>query len=368
MAVEEGTFIVRDDANAEYVKSGHQRFRFRWPVADAYEVRDGILGPKLSAEWHFYYPAAHENLPLKLASIEEGDEDALLTFTHRYGMLGLRNLLPSIPFFFWFKRSGVNVSSWELREFIDSIEDDDHRSLDEDEIKKARKEAKRQNREDSEMFAKYGRYAGLLDRRSQLAWSASNGGDPLPWIWAHIRTLRLCRDLTDLIARKDTQAAEQFISQHQVEQLSGAAARDIRLPVAFQHRILNVTYSVHAEVTGEAFRPIEFLKRIRRELINNNTQGISTAIEPVSKREEIFFEFRSLVEIIYWHLRTSLLGSRLRRCKECGSFFVQGDKREIFCPVPKKYGQSVCGNRFRSRMAMRKSRREKGKAKAAKKR
>ena len=76
---------------------------------------------------------------------------------------------------------------------------------------------------------------------------------------------------------------------------------------------------------------------------------------------QLELEYRSLADVVYWHLAVLALGNAgLTRCLECGAFFIQTDPRQRFCPPAHdavgSRRQSLCGLRYRAK----KSRQPKG--------
>ncbi len=346
MPFEKGTFVVRNDDNPDYIKSGHERFRIRWPIAGDYEIKDGILLPKRMTSWRDSYPATDESIPVQLAKVEEGDEQALLKFVRNNGMLGAVNLLPTFPSSLLAKR--LLTEKDMLTHPLPGVTLPDQKRY-----------ARRFIREERKNVAKYCDGLGLTDEKMQRAWLSNGGGDPLPWIWAHVRTLNFCLNLTDLIRLRWEEGVEEYLRQFQmISNHISPASLCPTLNVALLHRIVSQSWEKQNDKREEAeqWTNIDFAKYIRRYLINENISGIRLALEPVGRSEDSFFEYQALIEMAYWHLHNIVIEGKLRRCKECRNFFVQRDKREKFCPEPKTHGQSICGINFRARQWMRKHR------------
>ena len=318
MPFEKGTFITPNPLNADYVKSRKDRFRSRWETAAEYEIENGILRPKPMSGQRDSYPVAHESIPLELAAIQEGDEGALLAFVRKYGMLGLRNLLPSIP-----------RSLWERRFVTEKVVLAQPCPGDSQRERKAY--ARQVVSQDGTALRKIFDQVAFPDKRTFEAWIATGGGDPLCWIWSHIRTLRICRDLTRYIQQEDEGGAESYLRGFQWQGIKRSSQLDSCLQVAFLDQRITCTWGM-----PKGWTVLEFAKLLRRELINRNIERIHLAIEPVRDKEESFFEYRSLIEIAYWHLHNRVIDGRMRCCKRerCGKFFLQKHKGEKYCPEP----------------------------------
>lgn len=351
MPFEKGSFIVRNDDNPDYVKSSRERFRIRWLIAGDYEIKGGILLPKPMTGWRDSYPAVDEDLPVELAKIEEGDEQALLAFVRTHGMLGVVNLLPTFPFSLQTKKLVTEKDM--LAQPLPGMKLPDQQRY-----------ARRFIREEKKEVSKYCNWLGLTDEKMRRAWLSSGGGDPLPWIWAHIRTLKICLELSDFISLRCEEGVEEYLRQFQ------SPGRPCpTLNVALLHKIVSQSWEKPDDKREEAeqWTNLDFAKYIRRYLINENIDGVRQAIEPVGRSEDSFFQYRALIEMAYWHLHNRVMDGKLRRCKECRKFFVRRDKREKFCPEPKTHGQSICGINFRARLWMRKKRQEERKKRKGKK-
>lgn len=203
---------------------------------------------------------------------------------------------------------------------------------------------------------------GLDDRKIWEAMAKHDGGDPLPWIWAHIRTLNICCTLTEYIQDEDHELALSFLKKFNpdsdnLEFLSCDLAPTC--DVAFLHRSARMAWFMGRELRD--WTVLDFARYVRRDLINKNVEGIQLAIEPIGRSEGSFLKYRSLIEVAYWHLHNRVIDGKMRRCarEDCGAFFVQTDKRQKYCPEPTvgPTKQSLCGVKDRARQAMKKYRR-----------
>lgn len=319
MPFEKGTLIVTHPGDPKYEASRQKGFRFRWLVAGDYELRDRMLAPVRHSQWRDYYPANQKNLPIQLAKIKEGDEKALLAFARKYGSLGFTGVLPFV------------VASIHTKRLLPS---------------------------DRKSIEKLKRECCLPDIELWKSWIASGGdGDPLPWIWAHVRTIRLCIELGLYIKDEDEEGLTSFLRKSQWRDSRRSPELVTAVDVAFQHSVTLCTWSQPKDWTV-----LEFGKYLRRELINKNIQGIRIALEPEGNRERSYFEYRSLIEVAYWHLHNLAIDGMLKRCKRegCGGFFVQEHRGTDYCPEPKTpQKESRCAVLDRSKRNMKKYREKK---------
>lgn len=355
MPFEKGTFIPQNITDSKHMESSRYGFINRWRVASDYQIVDGLLLPHPSATWRDSYPITQPNISARLAQINEGNEKALLAFARQYGGLGFANILPiASPYAFsW----GGNVSVARMLSepvFHADMPEEFHDRM----TKKYFGGVLRELIRDKKAFKEARIECGLDDKKIWEAMAIHGGGDPLSWIWAHVRTLNICCTLTEYIQDDDEELALSFLKTFnpEVEDLEFLKCALAPLcDIAYLHRSTR-----HAWFMPRDFRNwtvLDFARYVRRQLINRNMEGLRLAIEPKGKNEGSFFQYRSLIEVAYWHLHNRVIDGKMRRCRECGAFFVQRDKREIFCPEPKTpKGESHCAVLNRSTRNMKKHR------------
>jgi hypothetical protein len=348
MPVEKGTAIVVRPGDPEYEASRLQGFRVRWVVAREYEIKDRILGPASHAPaygwWRDYYPAVHKNIPIELANIQEGNETALLAFTQKYGLLGFTNLLPFSLVSLYGNKLFTEQELLSSQGFHNDLPEKDRLRIARDVVRGER-----------QGLANLSRQCGLPDKKIWKTWVESGDhGDPLPWVWAHIRTLTFCRDLGDLIENESKEKLISFLRQYQWEDSRGSRELYPILEVAIQHKV-----EPYGRSKPKDWTVFEFAKHLRRDLITRNIYGLHPTLEPEGNRERIYYEFRSLIEMAYWHLSNLVQDGNLKRCKRegCGGFFVQSHGGMNYCPEPKTpKGESNCAVLDRSKRNMKKYR------------
>jgi hypothetical protein len=219
--------------------------------------------------------------------------------------------------------------------------------------------AKKFVRKERETLGQYCEDLGLWDAASRDAWLSSGGGDPLPWIWAHIRTVKICLELTALIQDRSEEGAEEFLKQFRSNRSATPPYYDLNVAILHKIESRGVQWSCDQRKGADRWTALDFAKYIRRDLINENISRIRIALGPVGRSEDSFFEYRALIEMVYWHLHNIATEGKLRRCLECRAFFIQRDAREKFCRTGLVKDQSYCGIKYRARIAMRKLRQKK---------
>ena len=294
-------------------------------VQPDYEISDGLLRPvypplerMLAApdqaapgdSWRYwqelgvsYYSPASEdaaNLPAAFAKISEPDHESLLKFAREWGGLGYVELGMRAD------KLGIPVD-----------------------------------------FESFRAPSGELD------------GDPVLWVWAHARTVRFLLELIDVLRSPDdtgtgtggTGASSLLVNQMPDEssgewEFTFAVLRNPRAPVIVpkDSGVVPPGWSVTAAVVSAN---IEWL---RSELMatvwgdRDNPGGL-----------QLGYDWSGLIEMIYW--RVGELASRskeqgegvLKRCKECGHFFVAKNPKQVYCPPSVGLARSLCGGRRRTR-------------------
>lgn len=336
------SLILARPGDKQYEMSRNRGFRFRSIKADRYEIRDGILQPERSEaplSWSDYWPLSKTGILDRLANIEIGDESALLRFAKQYGLLGFTAVLPHVvsgifqgklitvdelladPNFCHEKHFGRPITSKER-------------------MKRAREHV----RQDLASLKDLASKTGLSEMSIWYAWVESGGADPLPWIWAHIRTIQTCVLLTDCIRFRDEERLNAFFLKHQCEwsrRSKDHFSLDLN-DMAWRYQIVSFSLSFPSECTV-----FERAREVRRTLINENIQSIRIELQPEGRTERRYFNAGSLIELLYYQLLESIEKGALRSCFSCGVYFTQAESRQKDC-TPE------CGRRRRAREYWRK--------------
>lgn len=267
-------------------------------VYDDYAITQGMVVAKGQSK-HVYVPVLHPELPGVLAKLPAGDEKAARRFVRRYGKLG-------------------------------------------------------------------------YDRLAET-------GEPLAWIWAHAYLLNVCWTLTELLTQQDDGALEAYLTQLLGIDAIGCEAQHIILSyhcqyassiAAYNHRITSAggllplqpaldtfdLLSAPQTVHLEAHPPLSLRNRARklRAGLINQHMGVQTRQlwDREEEKAQSLYAFPNTASVAYWHLANMIEHgeeTRVKRCAECETWFVQNDVRQRFCaPLPDQE-ESSCAARHRMR-------------------
>jgi hypothetical protein len=164
------------------------------------------------------------------------------------------------------------------------------------------------------------------------------GGDPLDWIRAHARTVKLCLELTEALQRNSARDIDRlvtaptrgFAKRGTIEQESVQDLIAIPLPWWKYDR-------------GKAQpnpSPTTRARILRATLINQNISRIHRFLKVnLDGTEQSFFAFGAQIEAVYWHLANVVDGGIVARCKRpgCGALFIQRHRSQEYCAP--RYGQ-----------------------------
>ncbi len=187
----------------------------------------------------------------------------------------------------------------------------------------------------------YGRLVPPKHRKEVPPGSLTLGGDPVHWIMAHSHTVWIILQLLGWLEERD------------VGELSDVLRSLPSGPYAYSSDIVALEYWATRECKKRFLKePVRSAQLVASRLINPNIKGINREIsgpdfglQPKSR-----FVFRAMIEAVYWQLADKLeQGSGVRRCPECGRFFVARDKRSMYCPPPDGLTRSRCASRLHVR-------------------
>jgi hypothetical protein len=289
------------DGSAEVVPNLEKGFATVVGVYEDYHIVDGRLGPASHTRIRHYAPAVHPEIPGELAKLQRGDVEAVLKFARVYGELGYRAFIPHEV---WARGGAIPV------------------------------------------------------------------GDPLLWVWAHAHTLRICLELSYRLEEGDITSLRSYVRSLHVTQadlevweswLGGPAddrhwASPDTWPTAVVAKRGEITHYQWGWLGWGSHDPLHYddvkalARRIRRSLINANIAGIRRVLLDDGRNDRLFWEFRALIEMAYWHVAQAVDGKHMKRCEaeDCGAHFVQTDSRQRFCPpMFGQKGESRCAVRHR---------------------
>ncbi len=271
-----------------------------WWVFRRYEVVGQVIRAVPAAKLRSsYMPVAYPRLPFELAKIQQGDVKEALRFVNEWGLL-----------------SPVG-----------------------------------RKREDPPEFA----FEGSLDS-----------------IWGHAHNIRAALDLRHALQENDSARLSALLETYALAADPLIASDPFGSPDpsvrCFEHdgeywvgSAWAGFHSFDMQTDRDAPEAAELLRhRLATELIG---LIISAGIKPIGHRMkglEEFLTWRSLIDVVYWHLKTAVRNGPLQQCDECGGFFVQTDRRMKFCPPSEreveqvkaglqKRAQSKCALRHRAR-------------------
>ena len=256
-------------------------------VCNSYLIADGKVVIGSSQEDRYYNPYEHSELPPLLAAINPKDEKQTLEFINQWGLLGYSELFTS------------QASSRERAKF-DSY---------------------------------YGQW-----------------GDPLEWIWAHSRNVRMLLKLIDLLNNQDNDRISRYVEQLLTE-----------TPPPLKNYLL--TYATPTAATNQMgfglalSTPIQFASAIISRIINDNcTRFVSSSLIIYDQATGGLAESHTapaLLPVIYSHLKAAAIKKNgyyqceYRYC-ERGSA-VENERRgpkNQYCP-PDDNGESLCSRKER---------------------
>jgi hypothetical protein len=251
-------------------------FSGEWAIHEAYDIAPGGVVIGRGDRRAWLAPIEHPELPQMVAKLETADDAGTRTFYETYGSLGFLNLTTD-----W----RVHLHTWP----------DGTRTM---------------------------------------------GGDPLWWVRAHARTVRLCLELSEALQRKHTASLERLLADPH----RGYAVRD---------RLERVSAASFLRLSHRSMRDAEFQKlsiplraqMLRVSLIERNITGIHRSWK-VENEWAVHprFRFAAPIEGVYWHLADVIDGGRVARCKRpgCGAFFIQTHRNQEYCAPRYLQRESPC--------------------------
>ena len=152
------------------------------------------------------------------------------------------------------------------------------------------------------------------------------GGDPVIWVMEHAHIVSVLLELIGLMEERDIYGLSETLKELPAEPFWMASSWEKK----------------------DLLRdPLNSARQIAEILINRNISGISRQLSGgvLGFPSRSCFEFRAMIEVVYWQLADKLERGGVRRCKDCGHFFVSRDKRQWYCPAPNGLKRSRCASR-----------------------
>jgi hypothetical protein len=181
------------------------------------------------------------------------------------------------------------------------------------------------------------------------------GGDPLEWIEAHSNTIALCIELLGRLQEPD--GPDEEVIRYDIETAkTGPYSLGKRAPItALPKKEILLRLDTAAKMKSWITPSVE-AQQIVRQFISENIKGIHRTVMPPRPggRMSTILSYHAMIEVAYWHLANQIDGGGIRKCLECGRYFVSRDKRQQYCPALPGSTRSRCSSRqnvdnFRSR-------------------
>ncbi len=244
---------------------------------------------------HEYQPSIHKELPAEIAKLRHGDEEAILGFARIYG---------SFAYY---------LSNDNLYDFLktDKIRDYAH-------------------------------------------------GDPIPWIVAHGHIIYFCLSLIEQLRNDDLDNLKCTMKDFYNKLKTDLSIRSwvprliFRDPIHQNTDLPGSDYGIlhGVEWLKESLEKPNNLKFVTQyilaSIINWRVKNISIQISHDDFQIKLFY--RSLIDVAYWHLAIAASNGVVKKCEGCGSFFIQIDPRQKFCPPKGRSRESSCSIKERVKM------------------
>lgn len=166
--------------------------------------------------------------------------------------------------------------------------------------------------------------------------------DPLPWVWAHVRTVRLIMDGLSILQRRDAEAADTLLAG-----LTPSRTEDGTPPLP---AVLGAQGGDVILSTFQGRTALDTVGFMVKTLLGANVRGVNRV--PLLEKARYIrsaFTYRAMVQVIYWHMLDAAEGGSLRVCAECHRPFIVTDNRQKFCPPAGWENESLCAMRYRQR-------------------
>jgi len=179
-------------------------------------------------------------------------------------------------------------------------------------------------------------------------------GDPLPWLFAQARSVRLALDLIEALPG-GSETIIAVAQRHSVPRLDSSghiSARLVQLAYALRTEELDLMDDLlrarrpAQDLPEEQLRPL-LATLLIEELVNANTAGLQWRLySPPAQgpyRLAVGFGQQALFQVVWWHVGNAAVGgkrgTRVRLCEleSCRAPFIVTDERQRFCPADYVY-------------------------------
>ncbi len=260
----------------ELAASRRAGFSHLWTVASDYQVIDGFLYERYP-EARYIAPAGSPQLFSEVAKLHEGDSEAVLAFARRWGKLG------------WAEVARASVGSFDA--YVEEVR----------------------------------KYQTRMPHETSLI------GEPLPWIWAHARGIRVCLDVLRYLRLRDLDGLDRYLGP--IRRPLGEDYPElmaVHIPFGAGHTIFDSQAGAIKGIEKEGWYIIWFI-------VNTNLVGIRHRLDMLDGAGvQVTRVYRGLIDVAYWQLAELAQDTqRVGVCEECGAIFRQEDRRQRFCPPPR---------------------------------
>lgn len=302
----------------EILESESRSFNQLWPVAEDYIIEKGFILPVMGGkvvdprslmaltreEKSLYLPMGRPELPGEFARLADEDEEKVLNFVRRYGLLGYHCAL-KFPY--------EVISADQMKMYNDK-----------------------------------------------------SPGDPLNWVFAHAKAVNLVMHLAEalnkpdelkirlerLLVKEDLSSGQKrvvvsYLIPNRAFGLPGYARTDIDLLGGYKKTAIYII----ADILNKNLTGIERNLKMEWREEDNDYRIIS------------LFNFCNLLDCIYWLIADAVTAGKIRACEYCGKPFVAPNDKTKYCPPLPWQTYSTCMNRAKQRKFQEKKRQAKRKAK-----
>jgi hypothetical protein len=85
-------------------------------------------------------------------------------------------------------------------------------------------------------------------------------------------------------------------------------------------------------LAGEQLVPSLIAQNLITTIVNENLRGASRVLWPFGDPVTSLFNIEAPITAAYWHLADVVTNGQIRKCERCGAFFKVTDARQRFCP------------------------------------
>jgi hypothetical protein len=204
------------------------------------------------------------------------------------------------------------------------------------------------------------------DPESELSKGLIAHGEQVNWIIGHANTLKICMEIGLRLEQGEDSISEYFRTllkpvpydetKPEISMVWGPGKTTPLFLMANMDSFVP-TLSAGLGVIGEKMinrrsNLINYARTVRKVIVNLNIADIHPEMPETQDVDTIRFRFRALIQMVYWSLAQDLCSDDPRphkRCPYCQSVFIQGSRKQRFCPPYRGQRESSCAYNFRKR-------------------